>query len=70
MTVASDEGNKKERPKGGEYPRDAQRADSKQTAREEEESGWQKRKERLLRGKNCVVFPEGGLSVYGIQSLH
>jgi hypothetical protein len=39
-----------------EFPRDAQRADKKEIA-------GRRRKERPLMGKECVIFPEGGLSL-------
>jgi len=44
-------------------PRDAQRADKKEIA-------GRRRKERPLMGKECVIFPEGGLSLYDIQPLY
>ncbi len=44
-------------------PRDAQRADKKEIA-------GRRRKERPLMGKECVIFPEGGLSSYDIQPLY
>jgi hypothetical protein len=50
----------KDAPEAALCPRDAQRADKKEIA-------GRKRKERPLMGKNCVIFPEGGLSTYDIQ---
>ncbi len=50
-------------PEDWEAPRDAQRADKKEIA-------GRRRKERPLMGKECVIFPEGGLSLYDIQPLY
>src|SRR5205085_12271394 len=50
-------------PKAAMNPRDAQRADKKERA-------GRKRKERPLMGKECVIFPEGGLCSYDIQPLY